>query len=428
MPLGTLGDVLPFVQLGRELRRRGHAVSVLTCELFAPLVEREGLEFFPLLDRAEYERIIANPRLWHPRLAGITFLREAVLPMMRRQFEFASESIAAGECDVMVAPAQSLGARVAQVNYGVPLVTVHLAPYLFRSAIKCRKVSGVALPDWFPPACKRAMFRFADWCGDQLDGRVVNKFLAELELPQANRVFWEWWNSPERIVALFPEWFAAPQTDWPQQATLAGFLPIDAEGEPPLSKEVAAYLDAGPPPIIFTAGTGMVHAGRFFTESVRAARQIGARAILLSRYREQLPVELPDDVTWADFVPLQRVLRRSAAIVHHGGIGTTIHALAAGVPQMPVPMSFDQPDNAHRVECLGVGRSVRMSDYWADQVAPQLTSLISDESIAARCREVAEWCAVADGVRIACDEIERLAPAVGAISHGANKMPERSPR
>jgi UDP:flavonoid glycosyltransferase YjiC (YdhE family) len=409
MPLGTWGDVLPFVRLGRELRRRGHTVRMLTCELFEPLVREEGFEFLSLLDRNEYERILAHPKLWDPRMAAITFLREAVLPYMRRQYKFASEAIAAGECDVLVAPAQSLGARIAQVKHGIPLATVHLAPYLFRSAFKNRRVSGVALPDWFPPAWKRSIYRFADFCGDQLDGRTVNAFNQELGLPRAKRVFWEWWNSPQRIIALFPEWYAAPQPDWPRQAMLAGFLPDRADEGPPLADEIEAFLNAGPAPIVFTAGTAMVHGEQFFAESLRTAEQIGARAILLSRYREQLPGDLPPGVMAVDFVPLEKLLRRVAAIVHHGGIGTTAQALAAGIPQLAVPMSFDQPDNAHRVECLGVGRSVRSGDYSAAAVAPLLQYLTTDDTVRARCREVATWCAGTDAVRIACDEIEALA-------------------
>jgi UDP:flavonoid glycosyltransferase YjiC (YdhE family) len=431
MPLGTWGDVLPFVRLGRELRRRGHSVTLVACELFEPLADREGIEFWPLLDRDQYDRIWADPQLWHPRMASITFIREAVLPFMRRQYELARDAIGAGECDVLVAPAQSLGARIAHAKHGVPLVTVHLAPYLFRSAIKPRRVSGVSLPEWFPPTWKRAMFRVADFCGDQLFGRTVNAFLAELGLPRAKRVFWEWWNSPQRIVALFPDWFAEPQPDWPQQSLLAGFLPVGAADGPPLSAEVEAFLRSGPPPVVFTAGTAMAHSGRFFAESVRAVRQLGARAVLLSQYRDQLPDDLPPDVMATDFVPLERLLPHVAAIVHHGGIGTTVQALAAGVPQLVVPMSFDQPDNAHRVACLGVGLSLRPREYAAESVAGVLRHLTTDERVRTRCLECAARCDGSAALGIACDAIETLAGASCPSKKLGNenlRLAERKPR
>jgi rhamnosyltransferase subunit B len=415
LPLGTWGDVLPFVRLGRELRQRGHVVTLVACELFEPLARRESFEFVPIMDCAEYQRIFANPRLWHPRWAAITFLRDAVLPFMRRQYEVIRAAELGGECDVLVAPCQSLGARVAQEALGLPLATVHLAPYMFRSAVRPRKVSGASLPDWLPVASKRAMFRLADFCGDQSFGRMVNRFRAELGLPRTKRVFWDWWNSSEKIIGLFPEWFGEPAADWPQQTVLAGFLASDLETVSPLTEEVESFLEAGPAPIVFTAGTGMAHGRQYFEESVHAARMLGTRAILLSQYVDQLPRELPTDVMAVDFVPLERLLRRAAAIVHHGGIGTTAQALAAGVPQLPVPMSFDQPDNAHRVERLGVGRALARSKYSAEAVVPLLAEMLKGSEVRARCRQVAALCTGSQAVGVACDEIEALA-LVGAAT------------
>ncbi len=119
----------------------------------------------------------------------------------------------------------------------------------------------------------------------------------------------------------------------------------------------------------------------------------------------------------ADFVPLEKLLRRVAAIVHHGGIGTTAQALSAGVPQLPVPMSFDQPDNAYRVERLGVGHAVRRKEYCAGKVVPILERLTTDELVRSRCGEVAAWCEGTEALRIAGDAIEALAeaPAAGDV-------------
>jgi UDP:flavonoid glycosyltransferase YjiC (YdhE family) len=191
---------------------------------------------------------------------------------------------------------------------------------------------------------------------------------------------------------------------------LAGFLPIDVEGqEAGLSEDLEAFLRYGSPPIVFTAGTAMAHGRRFFAESLEAAQRLGRRAILLTQYGEQLPGDLPPGVMAVDFVSLPKLLPRVAALVHHGGIGTTIQALSAGVPQLVVPMSFDQPDNAHRVEQLGVGRVLRPREYVGGRVAAVLGELLVDPRIAARCEEVARWCRAANGARVACDEIERLA-------------------
>ena len=79
--------------------------------------------------------------------------------------------------------------------------------------------------------------------------------------------------------------------------------------------------------------------------------------MFLTQYPEQLPARLPNGVRHFNYIPFSTVLPRAAAFVHHGGIGTTAQALAAGVPQLVVPLAHDQPDNAVRIRHLGVGDS-----------------------------------------------------------------------
>ena len=88
---------------------------------------------------------------------------------------------------------------------------------------------------------------------------------------------------------------------------------------------------------------------------MQAAQRLGRRAVLLTPHREQVPASLPPDMLWLPYVPLRTLLPRAAALVHHGGIGTTAEALRAGVPQVIVPLAYDQFDNAARVEALAAG-------------------------------------------------------------------------
>lgn len=66
-PVGSAGDVLPFVVIGAELRRRGHRVSLLAPETFAASVLKAGLEFVPVGTAEEFDAATKNPDLWHPR-------------------------------------------------------------------------------------------------------------------------------------------------------------------------------------------------------------------------------------------------------------------------------------------------------------------------------------------------------------------------
>jgi UDP:flavonoid glycosyltransferase YjiC (YdhE family) len=218
---------------------------------------------------------------------------------------------------------------------------------------------------------------------------ALNALREEIGLPPVRRVMTQWLHSPERVIGLFPDWFAAPQPDWPPEARLTGFPLFDDTDEETSPEEVEAFLQAGEPPIVFMPGSLMQQAKRFFLESVRACERLGKRGILLTRYGEHLPERLPEGIRHFDYVPFSRLLPRAALVVHHGGIGCVSQALRAGVPQLIHPMAFDQHDNAARLRRLGVGDSLAPRRYRSDAVADRLRSLLDSPGVAERCREIA---------------------------------------
>ena len=134
----------------------------------------------------------------------------------------------------------------------------------------------------------------------------------------------------------------------------------------------------------------MCHGQAFFAAAVDACRRLGRRGILLSRHTEHLPPSLPGTVMHAAYAPFSELLPRAAALVHHGGIGTTAQAMRAGVPQLLMPMSHDQPDNALRVEKFGVGAALPPKKFTGPAVAKTLDGLLNSPRVAAACRAVAE--------------------------------------
>ena len=146
------------------------------------------------------------------------------------------------------------------------------------------------------------------------------------------RVF-RWWLSPDLVIGLFPGWYAAPQPDWPRQLRLAGFGRFDgARAE--LPEDVRRFCEEGSPPIAFTLGTGMTHAAGFFRTAVAVCDALGTRGLLLTKYPEVIPARLPPGVRHCAFAPFRQLLPLCAAVVHHGGVGTTAAALEAGCPQL----------------------------------------------------------------------------------------------
>jgi rhamnosyltransferase subunit B len=141
---------------------------------------------------------------------------------------------------------------------------------------------------------------------------------------------------------------------------------------------------------VFTPGSAMMHGQNFFAAGVEACRILGRRGILLTRHSEHVPGNLPDGVIHAPYAPFSQLLPRSAALVHHGGIGSTAQAMACGVPQLMMPMGFDQPDNARRIRRLGVGDALAPKKFKGRAVAGVLGRLIGSAGVAESCKRVAE--------------------------------------
>ena len=188
----------------------------------------------------------------------------------------------------------------------------------------------------------------------------------------------------------WPTWFAPPQPDWPPQTQLTSFVFYDKQnGHESISERLEEFLSAGSAPIIFTPGTAMKHANQFFADCMKACQMLGRRGILLTQHPDQLPRELQMDFQHFAYLPFSKILPRAVALVHHGGIGTTAQAIAARIPQVIRPMAHDQPDNAARVERLGIGTSLSPPKFNAASLAEKLNTVITAERVLDRCKSFA---------------------------------------
>jgi len=218
-----------------------------------------------------------------------------------------------------------------------------------------------------------------------------------------------WWNSPERVLGLFPAWFAEPQTDWPANVLLPGFV-IQRE-QPPLSGELAAFVDGGEPPLVFTQTAEKPEVREFFKVSAEVARRLGRRAVFVAPNADLVPPGLPPEILVVRFAPLAQLLPRAVMHVHHGGIGTIAYTLAAGIPQLTVAMVYDQPNNSQRLMRLGVSGNLKPRAYQPARVEAELRQLLESREVAAQCAKYAERMRHEQGLARACDALEELASA-----------------
>ena len=170
--------------------------------------------------------------------------------------------------------------------------------------------------------------------------------------------------------------------------------------------ELEAFLAAGPAPIVFTLGSAAVNfPGGFYVESLKAARRLGRRAVLLVGPEGDLSVADGPDAIAVPYAPFSLLFPCAAAVVHQGGVGTTQQALRSGRPQLVVPHLGDQFDNAARVVRLGCGATLSRRAYRADRVATVLDRLLSDPAVVETAARLGVVASQEDGAAVAAERI-----------------------
>ena len=409
LTIGSAGDVHPFIGLGLALKRRGHRVKVITNPYFGDAVARCGLELVPLGTVDLFRQSLANPDLWHVR-RGTSVVFDLVLNGLRETYDAVASNYIAGET-VLVSSSLGLAGRIAQDKLKIPTATVHLSPAQFRSLIAPPILPGLWMPAWLPMWVKRQIWAGGDrFVIDRMLAPRINQLRRDVNLPAVDGILREFWNSPDLVLGLFPDWFCPPQTDWPPQTQLTGFPLYDESDTSNIDPVLDDFLHSGPPPIVFTPGSAMHHGHRFFASSVKACLKLQSRGILLTRHAEQLPKQLPDSIRHFEYAPFSRILPRVAALVHHGGIGTSAQAMAAGCRQLVTPFAHDQFDNAQRLQQLGVARVIKAKSYTASRAMRELALLLRDDQVTGACRSVASKFEGDRSIEKTCGLIESLMP------------------
>lgn len=392
MPHGTMGDVLPFVWLGRQLKQRGHEVCMLWVDAYREVASRAGLEYVSIHDGGEFQRMSRQTALWDAERSmreGHTFADRCTAMSMAA---YAAEVEPHGRPDLLIGPMISLAARLLREKHGIPFVSVNIQPAPFLSAHdlpaglpwgRLLERLPVFLRKWLLAAASR----------DFQPMPVLRQCCLEAGVKPPRSLRKDWYHSPDGVLALFPPWFGKPQPDWPPNTFQWDFPLEDLAAETSLPPDLDLFLQAPGEKLLFTlgsAGGGSAHAASFFATAVDCATQLRCKAVLVGADRSSLPSSLPPSVHAADYVPYSQLLTRIDAAVHAGGIGTTAQCLAAGVPQVVASLAFDQPDNARRVARIGAGFGLPAPSFTPGNAMPLLQRCLRDPSIrasAAACGE-----------------------------------------
>lgn len=413
IPIGSHGDVHPFIAIGRALARRGHEVTVMTNPYFDALVRDAGLRPRAIGERQDLQEAIqATPDSMHRLRGAMAILREMMLPLVPDMLARVDEAIRELRPDVAVIHPIALGAHWVCEKHGVPWAMATLAPCSWMS--RHEPLIAIKHP-WRPENPPLWWSRMWLAGGRMMLARAVdpglNRIRASMGLPPERGQFEKAMRGGMINLALWSSAFRAPVKDDPPNSLVCGFPWHDRhrEGEAP-AEDLERFLNDGEPPIVFTLGTAAVHlSGRFYHDAVEACRTLSRRGLLLVGKPEYAPRDLPPSVRAFTYAPFSTLLPRAAATVHHGGIGTTAQGLRSGRPTVVVPMAHDQFDNAARVSRLGMSRTVDFHRLSSARLSRALREVLDDPSFARRAGQLGPVIAREDGGEAAAVAVERLA-------------------
>lgn len=400
---GSYGDLFPYLGLAVRLKAQGHRPVLATCPYYRPIAEAAGIEFHPVPPDVDPDNTALIRRVMDARRGPEVVIREMVMPSLREQFDELGAILPGA--DVLVSHPVTFAAPILAEEKGVRWLSTVLAPLSFFSVTDFPALPNAPftvhtgkIGTWAPRLLKAvAKQATREWT------RPVQQLRVSRGLALRGDPIFEGQFSPHGTLALFSRVLAEPQPDWPSRTHVTGFVFYNGPGAA-LPPDLASFLDAGDPPVVFTLGSSAVGApGAFYEESARAAQLLGVRAVLLvgpkPENRPRGP--LPSTIHLAEMAPHELLFPRASAIVHHGGVGTTGQALRSGRPMVVVPYSHDQPDNAYRVRRLGVSRVLYPKQYRADTIAAELRMLLDGPSYRERAAIIARTVAAENGLEAA---------------------------
>ena len=410
---GTRGDIQPYVALGIGLKAAGHEVRITTHCIFEGFVREHGLDFSPMEGNPKeilLQQAIADLGINPVRINR--WLAENFRPVMDLVFRATLEG--AQGADVLLNSALSFAGWHVAEKLDIPAIAAYLQPMTPTCAFQ--GMSSPLPPAWLPfrGAYNFLSTKLANQSFFAMTRPLTNACRAEvLGLPPLKAGYY--WgidraSAPVPILYGYSPHVIPRPPDWGDFQHITGYWFLeDAQSyEPPV--ELITFLDSGSTPVYVGFGSMVDHEQEETTHIiVEALKLTGQRAILLGGWSDLGSVELPDSILCVDTVPHDWLFPRMAAVVHHGGAGTTAAGLRAGVPAVIIPFTADQPFWAWRVHELGVGpKWILRKKLTAEKLAAAIDQAVHDQAMSQRAQELRWKIRSEDGLKTAVRLVEQF--------------------
>jgi len=353
---GTYGDVFPFLAVGKELRRRGHRVTMVTNCVFEERVTRLGLEFVSCDTPAEYRSFLHHSAGMCDVGGAARFVDDYFVPRILPELKLLLDHVRR-DALIITSAITSWPAIMAAERTGTEIASVYLSPSY---------AAGI-------PGELELL--------ESVDGRI-NQVRATIGLSE-NTDWKQFLLAPQHHLAAWPAWFAEVDPSWLVRPIPVGFM-HDQEAESVGSDENAdRFINSGEPPVLISGGSSRFIRPTFYVAAAAACK--GRRALLVAPEPSLVPTSLPPTIAAFPPLPFAGIVPRVQAVVHHGGYGISVRALASAKPQMILAAGADRPDNGRRLESLGVARTFEEADWDPERLRHALDELLSSAQVGERC-------------------------------------------
>jgi sterol 3beta-glucosyltransferase len=410
---GSRGDIQPYIALGQGLVAAGHGVRLVTTIDHEALVKGYGLEVTAIpvsVEAALQSRATSAAVEGGGVIASFRAFAELAKKAARATAELGLEASRGVDAVVTGFSAAALADGIAR-KLQVPLVQAYNVPLTPTAAFPGALVPGLDFGA-FSRRLGHRLTRQALWLTTRSS---VNEVLREVLDASPMGLF------PPRASGLsdgpvlygFSEAFLPRGPEWKDDVEVTGFWFVEESSGFSPSPDLAAFLEAGPPPVCIGFGSMTSEDPKRTTTLVlEAVKQAGVRCVLLSGWAGLAPEALPPTVFLTKSVAHSWLYPRCSAVVHHGGAGTTAAALSAGVPALVVPFHGDQPFWASRVKVAGTGPApIPKKQLTVKALVAALVEATTSEAMRGRCAEV--------GVRVRSESgVARAVERIAALSHG----------
>lgn len=411
---GTRGDVQPYIALGVGLKQAGHEVRLVSHLIFEDFIREYGLDFYPL--QVDPRQVLVNQAI--ADLGNNVF---KIMRWMEENFRTALTDIftetlnGSRGTDLMLNSGLSFAGWHVAEKLEIPAIATYLWPVIPSRYIP--PASGYLPPDWLPfrGAANYWGLKFSNQMFFNLLRKPVNECRKDLLglPPLRTRDYWPLDSaktSPFMIFGYSSVVIPKPP-DWDENQHIAGYWFLDGPEEYQPEPDLQAFLENGPPPVYVGFGSMVDHEREQVTKIVvESLAESGQRGILLGGWSALGSVDLPDTILQIDSVPHSWLFPQMAAVVHHGGAGTTAAGLRAGVPTVVVPAFADQFFWGWHVHKLGAGpRPIPRKQLSTAKLAQAIRQAVHDERIKARVSQLGEKIRVEDGIQTAVNLVESFA-------------------